>query len=77
LIDKYDIGAHYPETLRRWRANLACHAEEIAGTPATAPLIDDAGLRLFNLYLCYCEAAFLERHIGDVQLVFARRPRRP
>jgi hypothetical protein len=24
------------------------------------------------LYLCYCEAAFLERHISDVQILLAK-----
>jgi cyclopropane-fatty-acyl-phospholipid synthase len=73
VIEQCDIGDHYPETLRRWRANLFDHAEEIQGAESGQPLIDPAGLRLFHLYLCYCEAAFLERHIGDVQLVFAGR----
>jgi cyclopropane-fatty-acyl-phospholipid synthase len=27
---------------------------------------------LWDLYLCYCEAAFLERHISDVQVVLAK-----
>ena len=32
--------------------------------------------RLWDLYLAYCEASFLERHISDVQLVLAK-PGRP
>ena len=28
--------------------------------------------RLWDLYLAYCEASFLERHISDVQLVLAK-----
>ncbi len=28
--------------------------------------------RLWALYLAYCEASFLERHISDVQLVLAK-----
>ena len=78
LIDHLDdIGAHYAETLRRWRANLIHHAEEIEGPETGTALIDHAGLRLFHLYLCYCEAAFLERHVSDVQLVFTGRRWRP
>jgi cyclopropane-fatty-acyl-phospholipid synthase len=73
VVDMRDIGDHYPETLRRWRANLVDHAREIGDTDGGPPLIDSAGMRRFHLYLCYCEAAFLERHISDVQLVFARR----
>jgi cyclopropane-fatty-acyl-phospholipid synthase len=62
VIDVRDIGAHYPETLCRWRSNLPR---------------DHADFRLFRLYLCYCEAAFLERHVSDVQVVFAGRRWRP
>jgi cyclopropane-fatty-acyl-phospholipid synthase len=28
--------------------------------------------RLWDLYLAYCEAGFLERHISDVQIVLAK-----
>jgi cyclopropane-fatty-acyl-phospholipid synthase len=34
--------------------------------------LDETFHRLFDFYLCYCEAAFLERRIGDVQCLFAR-----
>jgi cyclopropane-fatty-acyl-phospholipid synthase len=77
VIDMRDIGAHYPETLRHWRANLVRHAEEIERREKDAALMDQAGMRLFHLYLCYCEAAFLERHVSDVQLVFAGQKWRP
>ena len=33
--------------------------------------LDERFHRLWSLYLCYCEAAFLERHISDVQMVIA------
>lgn len=67
LVDLEDIGRHYAETLRRWRQNLAAHADAYAAL--------DYGprfARLWHMYLCYCEAAFLERHVSDVQVVFAR-----
>jgi cyclopropane-fatty-acyl-phospholipid synthase len=67
LIALDDIGPNYAETLRRWRAGLESHAGRL----------DDLGLDetfhlLFDFYLCYCEAAYLERRIGDVQCLFAR-----
>jgi cyclopropane-fatty-acyl-phospholipid synthase len=67
IVDMQDIGSHYAETLRRWRANLE------AKRP-TAELLgfDERFWRFWMLYLCYCEAAFMERHISDVQLVLAR-----
>ena len=68
LIHLEDIGRHYAETLRRWRENLA----------ANQTAYDELGLgikfaRMWDMYLRYCEAAFLERHVSDVQLVFAKR----
>ncbi len=67
LIDLEDIGRHYPETLRRWRSNLAGQEECLARLG-----FDEHFRRLWDFYLCYCEAAFIERHISDVQLVLAR-----
>jgi cyclopropane-fatty-acyl-phospholipid synthase len=66
-VDLQDIGRHYAETLRRWRANLAAHEDEVAALGFDRPF-----RRLWDLYLCYCEAAFEERHISDVQLVLSR-----
>jgi cyclopropane-fatty-acyl-phospholipid synthase len=67
VLDLEDIGVHYVETLRRWRGNLETNAEAV----------EDLGLgqefsRRWDFYLSYCEAAFLERHVSDVQLVLAR-----
>jgi cyclopropane-fatty-acyl-phospholipid synthase len=67
IVDLQDIGPHYAETLRRWRANLEDQR------PAVERLgFDERFWRFWTLYLCYCEAAFMERHISDVQLVLAR-----
>ena len=51
-----------------------------AGGPTSTDHADDVsaiGLgqpfqRLWQLYLCYCEAAFVERHVSDVQLILAK-----
>ncbi len=67
IVDLEDIGAHYPETLRRWRANLGSHRHEVEELG-----FDARFWRFWNLYLCYCEAAFMERHVSDVQVVLAR-----
>jgi cyclopropane-fatty-acyl-phospholipid synthase len=66
-VDLQDIGPHYPETLRRWRSNLAASEAEVASLGFADPF-----RRLWDLYLCYCEAAFEEQHISDVQLVLAK-----
>jgi cyclopropane-fatty-acyl-phospholipid synthase len=66
VVDVEDIGRHYAETLSRWHANLAGRTDEL-----TALGLDTRFQRLWNFYLCYCEGAFLERHISDVQVVMA------
>ena len=67
IVDLEDIGPHYAETLRRWLANLKRQR------PAVERLgFDERFWRFWTLYLCYCEAAFMERHVSDVQVVLAR-----
>ena len=67
LVGLEDIGDFYPETLRRWAANLDRHANELPSLGVGTEL-----RRLWALYLAYCEAAFLEGHISDVQMVLAK-----
>jgi cyclopropane-fatty-acyl-phospholipid synthase len=67
-----DYGLHYGETLRRWRANL--HDDEAA---LEAMGLDDRFVRMWDFYLCYCEAAFDERSISVVQMAMARPAWRP
>jgi cyclopropane-fatty-acyl-phospholipid synthase len=67
IVDLEDIGRHYAETLRRWRDNVDEHRCEI-----DALGFDERFVRMWRLYLSYCEAAFLERHISDVQIVLAK-----
>lgn len=68
IVDLEDIGHHYAETLRRWSENVELHAEEIDRLGARTQF-----RRLWALYLAYCEASFLERHVSDVQLVLTKR----
>jgi cyclopropane-fatty-acyl-phospholipid synthase len=68
LIHLQDIGRHYAETLRRWRLNLE---ENYVAYEALG--LGEMFARMWKMYLCYCEAAFLERHVSDVQLVLAKR----
>jgi cyclopropane-fatty-acyl-phospholipid synthase len=67
IIDLEDIGRHYAETLRRWAANLAKDASAVERLG-----VEPEFGRLWALYLAYCEASFLERHVSDVQLVLAK-----
>lgn len=65
--NRLDFGADYAETLRRWRdafeANLAA---------IRAQGFDEAFIRLWRLYLCYCEAGFDEGRIGVSQFLLER-----
>ncbi len=61
-----DMGFHYAETLRRWRANLVA-----AGDRVRALGFDDYTLRLWDFYFAYCEGGFMERSIGVSQLLYA------
>lgn len=67
LVHLEEISPHYAETLRRWRMRFLANGARIRslGYPERV-------LRLFEFYLRYCEAAFEERSIGVVQLVFER-----
>jgi cyclopropane-fatty-acyl-phospholipid synthase len=67
IVDLQDIGLHYAETLRHWRANLERQRSAVEQLG-----FDERFWRFWTLYLCYCEAAFMERHISDLQLVLAR-----
>jgi cyclopropane-fatty-acyl-phospholipid synthase len=60
-----DYGPHYAETLRRWKRAFHAHRDEVLRLGFTEQFI-----RLWNYYLCYCEAAFEERQIGLVQMQF-------
>lgn len=61
-----DIGPHYATTLAAWRENLARNAE------AVTKLTDERFRRIWHFYLCYCEAGFAERYLGDAQMLFAK-----
>jgi cyclopropane-fatty-acyl-phospholipid synthase len=67
LLDLEDIGLHYATTLRRWRENFFEQMHEVRRQGYS-----DAFIRMWEYYLCYCEGAFLERAISDLQLVFTK-----
>lgn len=62
-----DIGPHYARTLRDWRANVALHVDRIRALGYS-----ETFLRMWDFYLCYCEGSFLERAIGNVQMLLVK-----
>lgn len=67
LVAAQDIGRHYVETLRCWRANLRRNWQRL-----NALGFDDRLLRCWEFYFCYCEGGFAEGALSDVQLGFAK-----
>lgn len=67
LFNLRDIGGSYGKTLRCWRENVKEKREEIEKLG-----MDEVFFRKWNFYLSYCEAAFLERNISDVQMTFIK-----
>lgn len=59
----HDYGFDYAHTLRDWRLAFMSQREEIKALG-----YDEAFIRLWRFYFCYCEGGFLERTIGVVQL---------
>jgi len=67
LLHLEDIGIHYALTLAEWRRRFHARASEVRALG-----FDDRFMRTWDYYLAYCEAAFRERHIGDVQVVMTK-----
>jgi cyclopropane-fatty-acyl-phospholipid synthase len=67
-----DITPHYARTLQVWRERFFANSDAVRklGYPETF-------IRMWEYYLCYCEGAFRERYIGDVQLVLTKPGSRP
>lgn len=63
FVHAEDFGPHYAETLRRWRKRFSERLEDVRMLGYPEDL-----LRLWEYYLCYCEAGFEERHVGVVQI---------
>ncbi len=62
-----EIGSHYAETLRRWRANFRAQIDEVRALG-----YDHRFERTWDFYLAFCEAAFRTRALRDVQLTLTR-----
>ena len=62
-----DIGPHYALTLKEWRDSLYENIEKIKKMGYS-----DTFIRMWHYYLCYCEGAFIERAIGDVQMILMK-----
>jgi len=67
VIHLEDIGPHYATTLRHWHDRFFARIDNVRELGYS-----DAFVRMWQFYLCYCEAAFTERAIGTVQMLIMR-----
>lgn len=72
IVDLEDIGPHYATTLRRWHERFSDSIDQVRGMGFSEEFI-----RMWQYYLCYCEGAFMERAIGNVQMLMMRPDARP
>jgi cyclopropane-fatty-acyl-phospholipid synthase len=62
-----DIGPHYAATLRHWHNRFLARIDEVRELG-----FSEAFIRMWQFYLSYCESAFIERAIGNVQMLVMR-----
>jgi cyclopropane-fatty-acyl-phospholipid synthase len=67
IYNAENIGTHYARTLRAWRERFHARLDEVRALG-----FDERFIRMWDVYLAYCEAAFLERHAGDFQLLLTK-----
>ncbi|WP_417320913.1 class I SAM-dependent methyltransferase [Emcibacter sp.] len=68
LTDQQDFGTDYAETLKRWRGKFLSRQAEIRdlGYP-------ESFLRMWDYYLCYCEAGFNRKTIDVSHFILERQ----
>ncbi|MDG2185314.1 MAG: cyclopropane-fatty-acyl-phospholipid synthase [Mariniblastus sp.] len=71
LVRMDDFASHYATTLRCWRERFFLELDAVKNLG-----FDDRFIRLWEYYLAYCEAAFLERQVNVAQMLFANRDSR-
>jgi cyclopropane-fatty-acyl-phospholipid synthase len=67
LLHMEEFTEHYAKTLNIWHENFNQKLEEVKKLG-----FDEYFIRMWKMYLCYCEAAFLTRNINLVQIAFTR-----
>ncbi|HEY5622690.1 MAG TPA: cyclopropane-fatty-acyl-phospholipid synthase family protein [Gammaproteobacteria bacterium] len=62
-----EIGLDYAMTLRHWYERMFAKLPDVRALGYS-----EAFIRMWEFYLCYCESGFLERAIGNAQLLLAK-----
>ena len=67
LTNQFEFGISYADTLKLWRERF--HQAE---SKVREMGFDDRFMRMWNLYLCYCEGAFRAGRINVGQYLIER-----
>ncbi|MDR3452674.1 MAG: cyclopropane-fatty-acyl-phospholipid synthase [Rhodoferax sp.] len=65
--DEFAFGQDYAETLRRWRERFVARRAQILQLG-----FDERFMRIWEFYLCYCEAAFAMNNTNLMQFTLVR-----
>ncbi len=68
LVTEHAFGHDYAETLKRWRERFLAQREAVLASG-----FDERFMRIWEFYLAYCEAAFMENNIDVVQITLRKR----
>lgn len=67
LFHLEDLTPNYAETLKNWRIRMFDNIDRVRALGYPEEFI-----RMWQFYLCYCEAGFRERYTGDVQMILTK-----
>jgi cyclopropane-fatty-acyl-phospholipid synthase len=67
LFHLEDIGPHYARTVAAWRERFLARASKVRGLGYPEEFI-----RMWEFYLGYCEGGFIERVIGNAQMLLVK-----
>jgi len=67
LLHMEEFAEDYAKTLHLWDENFSSRLDEVRALG-----FDEYFIRMWKMYLAYCEAAFITRNIGLVQMVFSK-----
>ncbi len=67
LLDLEDLTPHYARTLKAWNDRFETREDEIAELGLSA-----LERRKWKYYFGYCEGGFLERTVGNIQILFGK-----
>ena len=62
VVQEHAFGHDYAQTLQRWREAFLAQHEAVLGLG-----FDQRFMHIWEFYLCYCEAAFMENNIDVLQ----------